>query len=421
MAFTKRNRELLLLLPAFSLSAVAFYSVSITRSRDAVEYVALLAASAIFFILIHLVQRFFLPDSDPYLLPVTAQISFLGLAMIYRLNPDRAFYQLGWMGISALLLIIILIALKNYRLLGEYKYLLGVSGLVLLLAPIFFGVEIRGAKLWLQIFSFSFQPAELAKILLVFFLAAYLTEKKELLEVGTRQIMGVWLPETRYIGPVLMMWGISLAVLILEKDLGSSFLFFALFLSLIYLATGRMIYVNLGLFLFLLGATSCYFLYPHVQTRIDLWLNPWQDLGGKGYQLSQSLFAIASGRLFGSGLGLGYPTLIPAAHTDFIFSAWLEETGFIGGLGLLLLYLLFAYRGFKTALRAGDEYGRLLAGGLTFIFSLQTFVIIAGVTRLIPLTGITLPFFSYGGSSVLANFILLGLLLKISSFGGRSE
>lgn len=417
MLSARRNRELALLLLAFSFSGSVFLSIAAARSLQAADFVPLLAASAAFFFLVHIFLRFYSTQSDPYLLPLAALISSLGLAVIYRLNPERAFYQLGWIGISTLLLIILLIALKDHRRLEEYKYLLGIAGVVLLLSPIFFGVEIRGARLWLRFFSFSFQPAELAKILLVFFLAAYLSEKKELLSVGTRKLMGLWFPETKYFGPLLAMWGISLAILVWEKDLGSSFLFFSLFLGLIYLATGRGIYVSLGSFLFLLGATSCYFLYPHVRTRIDLWLNPWQDLTGKGYQLGQSLFAIASGRLFGSGLGLGYPNLIPAAHTDFIFSSWLEEAGFIGGLGLILVYLVFASRGFRAALTARDEYSKLLAAGLTLAFSVQTFVIMAGVTRLIPLTGITLPFFSYGGSSVLANFIVLGLLLKISAAG----
>lgn len=410
----RRNRELILLVLVYLLLGSAFVSIALARSIPQEEFVPLLAASSAFFFLTHLVLRIFSPGSDPYLLPLAALIGSLGLAMIYRLNPEKAFYQLAWIGLSLFLLMLILVFLKNYHRLADYKYLLAVTGLGLLLSPIFFGVEIRGARLWLKLFNFSFQPAEIAKILLVLFLAAYLSEKKELLSVGTRRLMGLWLPETKHFGPLLVMWGISLAILVWEKDLGSSFLFFSLFLGLLYLATGRGIYVAFGVLLFSLDATGCYYLYDHVQVRIDLWFNPWQDLSGKGYQLGQSLFAIAAGRLFGAGLGLGNPNLIPAAHTDFIFSSWLEETGFLGGLGLLLVYLLFAYRGFKTALTSGKEYGKLLAGGLAFAFSIQTFVIMGGVTRLIPLTGITLPFFGYGGSSLLANFILLGFLLNIS-------
>jgi cell division protein FtsW len=303
---------------------------------------------------------------------------------------------------------------KNYTRLKDYKYVFALVGLVLLIAPMLAGTEKYGARLWLNIGGVSFQPSEIAKILMVIFLAAYLEEKRELLAIANKKLLGIWLPPFKHFGPLLLMWLISLAILIFEKDLGSSLLFFGIFLSMIYIATGRRIYIISGIILFLLGATTCYYLFAHVQIRIDIWLNPWVDVAGKGYQIAQSLFAIASGDLAGTGLGRGFPTYIPAVHTDFIFSALAEEMGFMGGLAVITAYLLFICRGFRIALTSKDEFGKLLAAGLASAFALQVFIIIGGVTKLIPLTGITLPFMSYGGSSILANFVLLALFLAIS-------
>jgi cell division protein FtsW len=366
------------------------------------------------FILVHIAERFSVRMSDPLLLPLTAFLSSLSLIMIYRLKPDFFNLQSLWILLGIAILIGSLLLTKNYERLKSYKYLFALLGLILLLSPILFGTEKYGAKLWLKIGAISFQPSEIAKILIVIFLAAYLEEKRELLSIANKRFLKIWIPEFKHFGPLLLMWLISLAILVFEKDLGSSLLFFGIFLSMLYVATGRKIYVIAGILLFLIGATSCYYLFPHVQTRIDIWLNPWQDVAGKGYQIAQSLFAIASGDLSGVGLGRGYPTYIPAVHTDFIFSALAEELGLIGGFAVIISYLIFVCRGFRIALAAKDEFGKLLAVGLTSAFALQVFIIIGGVTKLIPLTGITLPFMSYGGSSILANFILLALLLVIS-------
>ncbi|HEY3375493.1 MAG TPA: FtsW/RodA/SpoVE family cell cycle protein [Candidatus Aquicultor sp.] len=379
------------------------------------ELVGFLAAA---FIAIHIALRIFLKEADPVLLPLAACLTGIGLTMIWRLKPDLGPAQSTWLLTSTVALIVAIGFFKRYQTLKDYKYTWAILGIILLFAPIFVGAERGGARLWIDFGPISFQPAEIAKILFVLFLAAYLGEKRELLSVSTRRAYGMWLPEPKHLAPVVIMWLISLSILVLERDLGTSLLFFGLFLAMLYVATGRTMYVTFGLVLFAGGALACYFMFSHVQTRVDIWLNPWADPAGKGYQVVQSLFAIASGGLTGTGLGLGHPTLIPAVQTDFIFSAVAEELGLLGGLAVIVMYLLFVARGLKAALVAHDDFGRLVAVGLSCVFGLQAFSIIGGVTKFIPLTGVTLPFMSYGGSSILMNFILLGLLLTISARAG---
>ncbi|MCL4440849.1 MAG: FtsW/RodA/SpoVE family cell cycle protein, partial [Firmicutes bacterium] len=262
------------------------------------------------------------------------------------------------------------------------------------------------------------QPSELVKIILVIFLAGYLEEKREVLTEGTRLVFGVPVPNLQYVGPLLVMWGFSLVLLIFQNDLGTALIFFGTSLTMIFIATGRWSYVITGTILFTAGAGLCYLLYHHVQARVAVWLNPWNDIDGKGYQIVQSLFAIGSGGFYGTGLGLGRPTLIPAVHTDFVFSAWSEETGFLGAAALLLIYCLLIYRGFCVALKAKSGFGALLASGLTSLLAIQTLVIVGGVIKLFPLTGVTLPFVSYGGSSLVSSYILLGLMTSISAKDG---
>jgi cell division protein FtsW (lipid II flippase) len=298
---------------------------------------------------------------------------------------------------------------------------IGVAGLLLLLFTAIFGREINGARLWVDLGPVNFQPAEFGKILLVVFFAAYLVDMREALTVSTRRVLGVPLPPLRYLAPLLTIWALSMVLMIFMKDLGTSLLFFGALLALLYVATGRFFYVLVGLTLFFVGAVGLYFLFPHVQTRVDIWLDPWKDPSGRGYQIVQSLFALAEGGLFGRGLGQGYlilqsgNTIIPNLETDFIFSAIGEELGLVGAVGIILLYVVFVYRGYRIAVRTRDDFSRLLAAGLTSIFALQAFLIMGGVIKLIPLTGITLPFVSYGGSSIVANFALLALLLRTSA------
>lgn len=417
---TGRNTELILLLFALAIVTAGFFLIAQTTGEPTAVALKLAGILAAGFLAVHVVERIFVKFADPVLLPLAAALSGLGLAFVWRLKPNLGLAQSVWLAGGAVALILALVILRRYQFLKDYKYLWALGGVALLFAPIFIGAERGGAKLWLDFGPISFQPAEIAKVSFVFFLAAYLEQKRELLAISTKRIAGLWAPEPKHLGPLLFMWLISLAILVLERDLGTSLLFFGLFLAMLYVATGRTMYVSIGSLLFAGGATICYFLFSHVQTRVDIWLNPWLDPSGKGYQIVQSLFAIAGGGLTGTGLGLGHPGLIPAVQTDFIFSAVAEELGLLGGVAVILCYLLFVARGLKIALTAADDFGRLVAVGLSCVFALQSFSILGGVTKLIPLTGVTLPFMSYGGSSILMNFILLAMLLAISNRAGEA-
>lgn len=423
-----RNRELVFLVPALILTTLGFALVytqkSSTLTWSSLTYGALFLA---LFAIAHIGRRVLAPYADPYLLPVTALLSTLGILVIYRLNEKLALQQAMWLVVGLVAFLLVLVFVRDLKVLRDYRFLIGIAGLLLLLFTAIFGREINGARLWVAFGPVRFQPAEFGKILLVIFFAAYLVDIREALTVSTRRVMGVPLPPFRYLAPLLTIWVLSMVLMIFMKDLGTSLLFFGALLALLYVATGRFFYVVVGLALFAAGATLLYFIFPHVQTRIDIWLDPWKDPSGKGYQIVQSLFALAAGGLFGRGLGQGYlimqsgHTIIPALETDFIFSAIGEELGLVGAVGVILLFLIFTYRGFRIAVRARDDFSRLLATGLTSIFALQAFLIMGGVIKLIPLTGITLPFVSYGGSSIVANFVLLALLLRTSDGVARDE
>ncbi|MDO7786185.1 FtsW/RodA/SpoVE family cell cycle protein [Desulforamulus aquiferis] len=351
---------------------------------------------------------------DPYLMPITAALTASGLVFLFRLRPEYAERQFAWLLIGLLALVVITTILRNLDWLAEYKYLYVAAGVLLLILPVFFGQEQYGARSWLNIGVFQLQTSEFVKILLVLFLASFLAENRRMLSAASNEILWVNIPAIREWGPLAAMWGISLVILVFQKDLGTALIYFSTFLAMVYAATARMFYIITGLGLFLLGGTAAYHLYGHVQARVDIWLDPWPLMGGSGYQIVQSLFALGSGGLFGSGLGQGIPSLIPAVHTDFIFSAIGEELGLLGACAVIILYMCFVFRGLMIALAAKDDFTALLATGITSLMCLQTFIIIAGVIKLLPLTGVTLPFISYGGSSLVANFILLGLLLNIS-------
>jgi len=418
---SRRNIEFILLFLALIVIFTGFVLASQTTGQPLNVAIKLAGTLSAMYFSIHVANRYFAKEADPILLPLAAFLSGLGVLVIWRLKPDLATFQSIWVLIGTVAVLGVLLVLRRYQLLKDYKYTWAIVGVVLLFAPIFIGAERGGARLWIDLGPISFQPAEIAKISFVFFLAAYLHEKRELLSISTKRVFGLWVPEPKHLGPLIVMWLISLLILVLERDLGTSLLFFGLFLAMLYIATGRLMYVSLGSSLFIAGATACYFVFSHVQTRVDIWLNPWIDPAGKGYQIVQSLFAIASGGLAGTGLGLGHPDLIPAVRTDFIFSSIAEELGLLGGVAVMLAYLLFVTRGLKIALSANDDFGSLVATGLSCVFALQSFAILGGVTKLIPLTGVTLPYMSYGGSSILMNFILLALLLVISTKGGRSH
>jgi cell division protein FtsW (lipid II flippase) len=423
-----RNRELVFLIPALILTTLGFALVYTHRSSElslsSLVYGALFIA---LFVIAHIGCRVLAKHADPYLLPITALLSTLGIVMIFRLDEKMAQQQAMWLVVGLAAFLLTLVFVRNLNFLRDYRFLIGIAGLLLLLVTAVFGREINGARLWLTIGPIQFQPPEIGKLLLVIFFAGYLVDIREVLTVSTRRILGVPLPPFRYLAPLLIIWALSMALMIFMKDLGTSLLFFGALLALLYVATGRFFYVVVGVVLFIAGATLLYYMFPHVQVRVDIWLDPWKDPTNKGYQIVQSLFALAAGGLFGRGLGQGYLTLqsgetiIPALETDFIFSAIGEELGLVGAVGIILLYFIFVYRGFRMAVRSREDFPRLLAAGLTSIFGLQAFLIIGGVIKLIPLTGITLPFVSKGGSSIVANFILLALLLRASDHVARQE
>jgi peptidoglycan glycosyltransferase len=421
MMLSPRNRELFLLLISLAIGVLGIYSVAAAALQPLSRIYPLLLSFVLIYLLFHSIARLVSPHADPLLLPIAAFLNGIGLTMIFRTRPNLLQAQLFWLGLGVVLALATLILWKRLREIENYKYLTALAGITLLLSPAFFGKELGGAKLWLSIGRLSMQPAEPAKLLIVIFLAAYLKEKRELLSLSTYRRGRFSMPEPRHLAPLLTMWLLSLLILIFEKDLGSSFLFLAIFLVMIYVATSRLIYVALGGGLFLMGASVCYYLFAHVRLRVDIWINPWVALAGKGYQIVQSLFALASGGFSGAGLGGGFPGYIPAVHTDFIFAAAGEELGYAGAMAILLAYLLFVQRGLAVALRSSKEFEKFLAFGLTSVFGLQSFIIIGGVTKLLPLTGITLPFMSYGGTSLVVNFVLLGLLLAVSQDSGGEQ
>jgi cell division protein FtsW (lipid II flippase) len=377
---------------------------------------------------LYLGVRLLLPHSDVLLLPIVTMLTGMGLVMIFRLTYDvrgagnLATTQAIWILVGSGAMFLIVLIFRNYHRLFDYKYLLAL-GAVALIASTFtpFGYEVNGARLWVALGPVNFQPSEFARIALVIFFAGYLAEKRDVMTATSRTILGVQIPALKYFGPVALVWAASLGLLVFEKDLGSSLLFFAVPLLMLYAATGRIAYVLLGTVLFCVGSLVTYFLFGHVQLRVQSWLDPWEDPDGAGFQILQSIFNIADGGLTGTGLGAGFSQTIPEVETDFIFSAIASELGLLGATAVLLAFLAFVYRGIKISLLAEDEASKLLAFGLTAMFALQTLIIVGGVTKAIPLTGITLPFVSYGGSSVVGNFILTALLLVISEKAGRRE
>jgi cell division protein FtsW (lipid II flippase) len=377
---------------------------------------------------LYLGVRLMLPHSDVLLLPLVTLLTGLGLVMIFRLTynvEDKqglAITQAVWILIGSGTMFLLVLFFRNYHRLFDYKYLLAAVA-VLLIASTFtpLGYEVNGARLWVSLGPVGFQPSEFARIALIIFFAGYLAETRDLLAATSRTILGVQIPALKYFGPVALVWAASLGLLVFEKDLGSSLLFFAVPLLMLYAATGRIAYILLGTVLFTVGSFLAFLLFDHVKVRVRAWLDPWAYPDTDGFQILQSVFNIADGGLLGTGLGAGFAQTIPEVETDFVFSAVASELGLLGATAVLLAFLVFVYRGTKIALLAEDDASKLLAFGLTAMFAIQTLVIVGGVTKAIPLTGITLPFVSYGGSSVVGNFILTGLLLLISERAGRRE
>ncbi len=418
---SRRNVELLFLVIAGAVSTMAYVSVYAARFREinrgSIIYGLVFVAV---FVALHLLVRYLLPQADSFLLPITALLAAVGLTEIFRIRPSLARSQGQWLLVGAVLFVLTIVLVRDHARLDRYRYLIGALGLALLVVTIVLGTTVNGSKLWIHAFGFSIQPSEFAKLAIVIFLAGYLNDKKVLLSVPTHHLLGVPLPAYKYFGPLLIMWVLSLAMLVFMKDFGMALLFMSIFVALMYMATTRIVYVVLGTGLFAAAAVVAVFLVPHVSDRFSVWLDPWPHASTSGYQLLQSLFTIADGGILGAGFGRGFllyanhQPVVPDLQTDFIFAAVASEMGLLGAAGLVLVYLLFMWRGFRIAVWAPDGFSKLLAAGLAFAFGLQTFIILGGVTRLIPLTGITLPFVSYGGSSITANLMLVALLLMIS-------
>ncbi|MFC7500893.1 FtsW/RodA/SpoVE family cell cycle protein [Nocardioides sp. CPCC 206347] len=373
----------------------------------------------------HVAVRRVAPYADPVLLPVVAALNGLGLAIIHRLDLAKesglASQQLTWMTLGVVLFIGTLVVLPDHRLLARFTYTSGLAAIALLILPMLpvLGTEINGARIWISIGPFSFQPGEIAKLLLVITFAGYLVVHRDALALAGRRVLFLDLPRGRDLGPILMMWVVSLGILILQRDLGSSLLFFGLFLVMLYVATERPGWIVVGALMFFSGAATAVRIFGHVQNRVDIWLDPFADPSGSGYQLVQALYGFAWGGLIGRGLGEGMPERVPYAESDFILAAIGEELGLTAVMAVLLLYGLVVERALRAALISRDGFGKLVATGLAAVFALQIFVVIGGVTRLIPLTGLTTPFLSYGGSSLVANWVIIAILLRISDQARR--
>jgi cell division protein FtsW (lipid II flippase) len=432
-----RNRELFGLIPAALLVTAGFTAVFVQR-QDQLSNLSL--TYGLFFLGLclatHLVIRVTLPYADPYLFPLAAVLACFGLVMIYRIDETLAREQAQWFVIGLGLFAATIVFLRDYRVLERYRYTIALASIGLLLLPRLpgIGAQVNGAYLGVRLGPISFQPAELAKIGIVIFLASYLRDTRQVLIQGSRRVLGFTIPPLKHFGPLLVVWGAAMFMLVFIRDLGSSLMFFGAFLALLYVATSRLSFVVGGMGLFTVGAWFFASTVGHVQDRVDAWRHPFDDklydtVGGS-FQIAQSVFAQADGGLFGRGFGqaiIQYPcgqphlcNLLPAAHTDLIFAVIVNELGLVGAAAVLCTYLLFVFRGFRVAVLSPDSFSKLLAAGLSAVFALQVFVIVGGVTRVIPLTGVTLPFISYGGSSILANFVLLALLLQVSDRANRA-
>lgn len=357
--------------------------------------------------------------TDLTLFPAAMLLASLGLIMIGRLKPALFLTQMRWLLLGLIVYLFLVFLGERVLRLLSYPYLLGVFCLLLLCSALFFGTEIGGSRNWIVFGPFAVQPSEFGKIVIIMFLAAYLTEHREVLTLPRHKLLWLKLPVLRFIAPLLLIWGIAILMFVVQRDLGSALLFFGIAVSMTYMATGRKSYVALAFAFFLGAAALSYSFFSHVRVRFNIWLDPWSDPSGSAYQVVQSLFALGSGGVWGAGFAHGHPNLIPEVHTDFIFAAIAEELGLLGSLGVMLVFALFFYRAIRIALACREETRRLLAAGIAVVFLLQAFIIIAGVTKFLPLTGITLPFVSYGGSSMIASFMLLGILAVLSKKENR--
>ncbi|HLU55347.1 MAG TPA: FtsW/RodA/SpoVE family cell cycle protein [Pseudonocardia sp.] len=431
---TGRGIELVLLAFAAVLVTSALALVEANQEQELTQALLWVGLAYLaLFTLAHLAVRRFAPYADPLILPCVALLNGLGLVMIHRLDLARleralaagrdapvelVSRQIAWTAIGLALFVAVMWVVRDHRTVLRYCYTAGFAGLVLLALP---GLlpssisEVNGAKLWIRIGGVGIQPGEFAKILLIVFFAAFLVQKRELFSTAGKHFLGMELPRARDLAPLIVAWGLSVGVLVLERDLGTSLLFFGIVLVLLYVATERVSWLLIGLSFFLGGCVIAYQLFGHVRVRVQVWLDPFADFENTGFQIAQALFGLGTGGVGGTGLGAGRPDLVPYAESDFMLSSLGEELGLIGLAAILIIYLILITRGLRSALAVRDNFGKLLATGLSFTLALQVFIVIGGASKLIPLTGLTLPFLSYGGSSLVANYALVALLLRISN------
>lgn len=417
---TRRNLELVLLCIAAPIVILLFAMLALNRGEE-LGLTTLGVPLGLFgaFVIAHIATRLLAPDADPALLPIVFALSGIGICFVTRLAPNLAVNQVIWLFVSVAAMIATLALSRKLDRLANYKYTLMLLGFILLLSPLLpvVGTEHYGSRIWLSFGALSFQPGELAKIVIVLAVSGYLAANREMLSVFTWRLGPFRLPDLRTLTPLIVMWVIALLIVAFEKDLGSALVFFFVFLAILYVATGKKFYLVVGFLLMLAGIAGAYMLFDHVQVRVANWIDPFADPQGAGYQMVQGIYSIADGDLFGVGIGRGLADQIPFVESDYIFAAIAEETGLLGAAGVLLLYLSFAIRGYVTAARAKSDFSSLVSAGLTTTICLQAFIIVGGITRLIPLTGITLPFISQGGSSLLSSFIAIGLLLRCGDEG----
>ncbi|MDT0182574.1 FtsW/RodA/SpoVE family cell cycle protein [Microbacterium sp. ARD31] len=423
---TQRNRELFLLVFAFAINAGALVLVQLGE-LGAVDwtFVVYCGGPTALIVALHIVLRLKARAADPFVVPIATLLTGLGIAMIYRIDLARdrngweAFStrQLAWAAIALVLAIVVVILLRNYRVLFRYTYIFGFAGIGLLILPVIPGLSGGGnADVWVDVGFFTFQPGELAKLALAVFFAGYLVRTREsLTSVGTRFLGMTW-PRARELGPLLVIWLVSLGIIVMQRDLGTGLLIFGMFVAMLYVATGKTSWVLLGVILAAAGALLASRVLPYVQGRFTNWLDAFNPalMDNSSFQLVQGIFGLAQGGLIGTGLGLGRPYLTPVAESDYIFPSLGEELGLVGLFAILCLYMVFTSRGIRIGLAGQDDFGKLLATGLSFTIALQVFIMVGGVTRVIPLTGLTTPFLAAGGSSLIANWIIVALLLRIS-------
>jgi len=431
-----RNLELGLLFFALGVSAVALALVQFgAQGALDLRILSYTGGLAILTLLVHLAVRFLAPDGDPFVLPIATVINGLGITMIHRLDIAEGIVgwqatgirQMAWTAVALLGFVAVLALVRNHRVLLRFRYLFMLAGVLLLLMPLMPGIgrTVNGATLWVQLGSITFQPGEVAKIALAIFFAGYLLTAKDSLQVVGRYALGVRWPRLRDLGPILVVWALAMAVLVFQRDLGTSLLYFGLFLAMMFIATERFIWIVVGGGFFLAGALIAGSQIGYVQGRVEGWLNSfdadvYEQLGGS-YQLVQGLFGFAEGGFLGQGLGQGQPYLVPLANSDYIVASLGEEIGLIGIFGLLALYLLLVSRGFRIGYVGTEDFGRLLASGLAVVMALQVFIVIGGLTRLIPVTGLTTPFLAAGGSSLVANWMIVALIMRLSDDTTKRE